>query len=83
MIELKLAQRLKIFAKLFLSSAQHMLLCDAVTVLGSCEECFLGVGLGIVEGDYSQKLFFVCREILKNELCSISNQSHVRKLLLL
>lgn len=46
-------------------------MCSDAMVLGSCKGYFLGVGIGIVKGDVSQKLFFVCREILKNELCSV------------
>lgn len=47
---------------------------DAAMALGICEGCFLGLDLGIVEGDDGQKLSFVCRQMLKNELVHLHDK---------
>lgn len=57
---------------------------DAAVAPGICEGCFLGLGLGIVEGDDGQKICFVCRQMLKNELVYLHDKPlTLRKLVML
>ena len=62
--------QLKVHSKTLLELCTTSTSYDAAMALGICEGCFIGLGLGVVEVD-GQKLSFVCRDILKNELCFI------------